>query len=102
MKPTQPLWRYRMAVASRSLLACAGGYALASVSTAALTLALVGTLPRVDAVMTATLLSWLVYACAIAWAFYARTAWRAWQGVLLPALLLAAGIYGPHWLGASL
>ena len=101
MKPTQPLWRYRLAVTSRTLVAGAGGYALAAVSTAALTLALAGPLPRVEAVMTATLLSWLVYACAIGWAFYARTAWRAWLGVLLPALLLAAGVYGPQWLGAS-
>ncbi|WP_370681656.1 DUF3649 domain-containing protein [Comamonas sp. GB3 AK4-5] len=101
MKATQPLWRYRLAVTSRALVAGAGGYALAAASAAVLTLTLAGSLSRVEAVMTATLLSWLVYACAIAWAFYARTTWRAGLGVLLPALALAAGAYGWQWLGAS-
>lgn len=100
MKVTQPLWRYRLAVTSRTLLAGLGGYALAAASTAALSRALSGPLPRVEAAMTATLLSWLVYACAIGWAFYARTTWWAWLGVLLPTLVLAAGVYGPHWLGS--
>lgn len=86
MKPSQPLSRYRWAVASRAFAAGLGGYALSAAFTAALALALLPMLPRVDAVMLATLLSWLVYACAIGWAFYARNAWRAWVGLLLPAL----------------
>jgi len=99
MRPTQPRWRYRLAVTSRALLAGLGGYALAAASTAALSLTLSGPLPRAEAVMAATLLSWLVYATAIGWAFYARTAWRAWLGVLLPTLVIAGGTYGPQWLG---
>ena len=35
MRPTQPLWRYRLAVASRTLAAVAGGYALTAAFTAA-------------------------------------------------------------------
>ena len=35
-------------------------------------------MPRVDAVLTATMLAWLVYAAAVAWVFYARTSWGAW------------------------
>ncbi|AVS70032.1 DUF3649 domain-containing protein, partial [Paracidovorax avenae] len=35
MKPTRPLWKYRLAIASRALAATAGGYALAAAATAA-------------------------------------------------------------------
>lgn len=97
MKATLPLMRYRLAVASRTLAAGLGGYALAAASTSALSLLLHPLLERVEAVMTATLLSWIVYALAIGWTFYARTAWLAWAGVLLPALTLGAALYGPAW-----
>ena len=39
---------------------------------------------QVDAVLTATMLAWLVYAAAVAWVFYARTSWGAWLGMLAP------------------
>ena len=49
-------------------------------------------MPRVEAVLTATMLSWVVYAIAAGWAFYARTAWGAWGGTLLPAMVLGASL----------
>jgi len=101
MKASAPLSYYQLAVASRSLAAALGGYALAAVSTAALSLLLSSLMSRVEAVMTATLLSWVVYAMAIGWTFYARTAWLAWAGVLLPALFLGAVIYGTSWWGVQ-
>ncbi|WEE79645.1 DUF3649 domain-containing protein [Comamonas testosteroni] len=101
MKATSPLTHYRLAVASRSLAAVLGGYVLASVSTAALSLLLSSLMSRVEAVMTATLLSWVIYAIAIAWTFYARTAWLAWAGVLLPALALGTALYGSLGLGVE-
>ncbi len=101
MKPTHPLWRYRLAITSRSLAATAGGYALAAAATAAAATALALAMPRVEAVLTATMLSWLVYAGAAGWAFYARTAWSAWAGVLVPALVLGACVLGPRWWGGA-
>lgn len=101
MKATSPLTHYRLAVASRSLAAVLGGYVLAAVSTAALGLLLSSLMSRVEAVMTATLLSWVIYAIAIAWTFYARTAWLAWAGVLLPALALGTALYGSLGLGVE-
>ncbi|MEG0447336.1 MAG: DUF3649 domain-containing protein [Comamonas sp.] len=101
MKATYPLTPYRLAVASRTVAATLGGYALAATSTAALSLLLHPPLERVEAVMTATLLSWIIYAMAIGWTFFARTAWLAWAGVLLPALALGAVVYGPSWWGVS-
>lgn len=90
MRVTHPLWRYRLNVASRTLAATAGGYALAAAAAAALSLVLAPALAQVDAVLTATMLAWFVYAGAAGWAFYARSAWTAWAGTLLPALALGA------------
>lgn len=81
-------WLYRLGVASRAVAGIAGGYGLAAIVTAWLSLALPG--PRAEAVTTATLLSFAIYAGAVMWVFAARTAWRAWAGLAVPAL--AAGL----------
>ena len=47
------------------------------------------------AVITANLLSFLIYTVAVLWAFATRSAARAWVGILMPALVLAA----LAWLG---
>ena len=101
MRVTHPLWRYRLNVASRTLAATAGGYALAAAAAAALSLVLAPALARVDAVLTATMLAWLVYAAAVAWVFYARTSWGAWLGLLAPAAVMGAMAMAPRWLGAA-
>lgn len=101
MKATQPLWRYRLAVASRTLAAAVGGYALAAAFTAAAAHALAQAMPRVEAVLTATMLAWLVYAAGVAWVFFARSAWQAWCGMLLPALALGLAAQLPQWLAGA-
>ncbi len=75
-------------VASRTLAAVFGGYALAACATTALALWLPAA--PATAVITANLLSFLIYTLAVLWAFATRSAVRAWVGVLAPALLLAA------------
>lgn len=100
MRATAPAWRYRLAIASRTLAAAVGGYAFAAGFAAALTLGLALTMPRAEAVLTATMLAWLAYTLAALWAFYARTAWGAWGGTLLPALALGACALAPGWLKA--
>lgn len=101
MKATSPLWQYRLAVTARVLAAAGGGYALAAAFAAAGALGLALWVPRVEAVMMATLLSWLVYAAAAAWVFYARTWWGAWLGVAVPALVLGGAAMAPRWLGSA-
>lgn len=98
MKAARVDWRYRLAITSRAVAAIGGGYALAAGSTAALSLALAQWMPRVEAVLTATMLAWLAYAMAAGWAFYARTAWGAWGGTLLPALAMGACAMAPQWM----
>jgi len=87
--------RYRLAVTSRAAAAIGGGYVLASAAAACLAVWL--PLARVDAVVAAQMLSFVVYACAALWVFATRNAWRAWAGVALPALVLAA----LFWLGRA-
>ncbi|MBY4947439.1 DUF3649 domain-containing protein [Cupriavidus respiraculi] len=84
--PSSSLLRYRLAVASRAVAAIGGGYVLAAAATTVLSLVL--PLSRSEAVVTATLLSFLVYAGAVIWVFAARSAWRAWIGIALPATAL--------------
>ncbi|MFY4729327.1 DUF3649 domain-containing protein [Nitrospira sp. BLG_2] len=85
-KRSQPLpWKQ---VTSRVGAAALGGYALAYAFTACLTLLL--PLPKTEAILTAAMLSFLLYAGAIIWAFAAATPWRAWIGLLVPAGVFAA------------
>lgn len=95
-----PGWRWRAGVASRALAAIAGGYLLAAL--AATALAVWPPLHRAEAVITATLASFIVYLCAVLWVFAARTALKAWLGIAIPAAMLASALAaaGPlHRLG---
>ena len=85
---------YRWSVAARIAAAVVGGYAFTSLLTIAASLLL----PRfginqAQTLFWATMASFLVYAIAIMAVFHARTAMRAWIGVLLfsaaPALVVA-------------
>ncbi|SAI60860.1 membrane protein [Bordetella trematum] len=87
--------RYRFAVASRALAAIGGGYALASAAAACLAVWL--PMSRVDAVVTAQMLAFVVYACGVIWVFATYSAWRAWGGIMVPTALLAL----LYWMGAK-
>lgn len=78
--------RYRLGIASRSLAAIVGGYACAATFAAALAVAL--PLPRSEAVLWGTMPAFLVWSMAAIWAFAARSANRAWIGILLPTAVL--------------
>ncbi|WP_219212109.1 DUF3649 domain-containing protein [Variovorax boronicumulans] len=82
----------RWGVLSRCLAAAVGGYALATTLSTAI-VALVesgfGAMARVDAVLVAMQLSFVVYTGAVMWAFAARSARSAWLGLALPTLLSA-------------
>ena len=80
---------------SRLLAALLGGYAVSALLAAVLALHL--PMERSEAVLVGTMLSFLVYALAVMWAFAARHALRAWTGLLVPALLLAAVLAAPGW-----
>lgn len=79
---------YRLAVASRAVAAIVGGYVLTALATFALAIFL--PMSKAEASMTATLLSFLIYTCAVLWVFATRTAWRAWAGMVAPAVVLGA------------
>lgn len=81
---------YRLSVASRAIAAIAGGYGIAALSAAVFALCLPAAfgMARSEAAMTGTLASFLVFALAVLWAFAARTAWRAWSGLVIAAVPL--------------
>ncbi|MCQ9426383.1 DUF3649 domain-containing protein [Pseudomonas sp. LJDD11] len=87
---------YRLAVASRFIVATFGGYLLASLSSICLTLWL--PLPRAEAVLAGMMLSFLAYLGAFIWCFSCRSAWHAWVGTLLPCALLGAAWAATRWL----
>jgi hypothetical protein len=78
----------RWALTSRVLAAVVGGYLFTSLVTLAvsLLLPLLG-VPRAQGVLAATMGSFLVYAAVILAVFHARSAWRAWRGLLLASVL---------------
>src|SRR3546814_20708676 len=80
---------YRLEVASRALAAICGGYALTATASGLLALTL--PMQRADAVLTATLLSFTLYACAALWAFAAGSALRPWLGLGVPLVFCTLG-----------
>lgn len=78
----------RAAVASRVAAAVLGGYAFATALGVFLSRTL--PLPRADAVLAMTLASFAIYTAAVIFVFAARTATRAWLGLAVPTLVLAA------------
>jgi hypothetical protein len=81
---------YRLEVASRSLAAVIGGFALASASAWMIAAGLLqsGLQPRGVAIGSGTLVSWIFWTCGAMWAFYAPTQLRAWSWLLIPAAVL--------------
>lgn len=79
--------RGRWSAAFRVVAAVVGGYTLTSLVTLTLSLALpwLG-VNRAEAVLAATIVSFLVYVAIIMGVFHARTAWRAWAGLGLGAI----------------
>ncbi len=80
-----------LSMLSRVFAALLGVYGLTYAFTAFFSLAL--PLVRTEAVLTASLLSFLVYPAAVIGVFAARSALRAWLWTLGPATALAVGTW---------
>ncbi|EHL97728.1 hypothetical protein HMPREF9946_03978 [Acetobacteraceae bacterium AT-5844] len=83
--------RRRAGILFRVVAAIGGGYAVAALFTSLLSLSL--PMPRAEAVMTATMASFAIYAGVIVWVFAASSALRAWAGMAVTALLLAGALF---------
>jgi hypothetical protein len=80
-----------LSIASRALAALFGAYALASSFTAFFSLAL--PLHPGEAVLTASLLGFIVHVAAAIFVLGSQSAARAWAWLLGSSLLFAAGAY---------
>ncbi|HNP30006.1 MAG TPA: DUF3649 domain-containing protein [Nitrospirales bacterium] len=67
---------------SRVAAGVLGGYTLAYVCTAFMSIVL--PLAKSEAVLTASMMSFVIYTGAILWTFTAATPLRAWSGLLIP------------------
>ncbi|WP_326535204.1 DUF3649 domain-containing protein [Pseudorhodoferax sp.] len=78
-------------IASRVLAAALGGYALSALAMADLALLLprVGGATPAEAVLLASLCSFVLYTGVALWVFATRSAGRAWAGIALAGLALA-------------
>lgn len=89
---------YRWAITSRALAAVLGGYAVSALFCAAAGLSLLHTgTSRLDAVMTATMLAFVVHALSAIWSFRARSASRVWVGIGIAAALLGGLAFTLGW-----
>lgn len=77
--PKGPTLRQRLDVAARAVAAILVGYLVAALSTAVLARLLPGG-PE-EATITATLLSFAVYAAVAVWCFADPKTWRVWLGL---------------------
>lgn len=81
--------RQRWSVASRSIAGTLGAYGVASLATVALSLGLASCgMARSEAVIAATLASFIIFAVIAMTVFHASTPARAWRGLSLAALPL--------------
>ena len=87
--------RYRLAVASRLVAALAGGYGVAALAAIAGAWAL--PTDRVDAVVAGTVAAMLVLPVAAMGCFWARSATRAWAGILVFAAAFGAIAAAGGW-----
>jgi hypothetical protein len=92
---------YRWQVASRTLAAVIGAFALASAVSIllAMLLARSGLAARGPAVHGATLLGFVWWGGAVMWAFHTRSVVRVWLNMLLPAALCGALAWAIGWGG---
>ncbi|MCB5185766.1 DUF3649 domain-containing protein [Methylobacillus gramineus] len=79
--------RYRWMVASRILAAVVVGYALASAIS--ILLALIWPIPKAEAVLASTMLSFAIYAAVVLWVFATKSVLRAWIGLLIPLAIIS-------------
>lgn len=86
MKHLSVATRYRCGVAARTVAAVGGGYLLTAIASSLLATLL--PMPRADATIIATMLSFAIYACAVIWVFASRSVLRAWTGMLILVALL--------------
>ncbi|OBV40038.1 hypothetical protein [Janthinobacterium psychrotolerans] len=86
---------YRWRIASRVLAAALGGYGLSALLSSALALLLprISSASRADAVLVASLLSFVVYTVVVLWVFHARSARRAWVALALWAFVCTLVIW---------
>ena len=80
-----------LGVLSRSMAAIVGGYVLSNLLATLTSYLLL--MPTVDSVLLSLQLSFLFYSIVIIWVFSAKTAGKAWLGLLIACAISAVCLY---------
>ncbi len=83
--------RHRIDVTARVIAAIFAGYAISYLFTGALPLWL--PIARPEAILWASLASFVIYTCIALYAFGVRSAWTLWRNLTLVILLLLAAVW---------
>jgi hypothetical protein len=82
---------YRWKITLRVLLAIMGGYVLTNLASILISFLL--PLPKSDAVMTALLLSFIIYTCVVIWVFSLRSLHTAFWGLFLTSAIIGTLVF---------
>lgn len=83
--------RHRIDVTARVIAAIFGGYAISYLSAGALSRWL--PIARTEAILWASLASFVIYTCIVLYAFGAHSAWTLWRNLTFVILLLLAAVW---------
>lgn len=80
-----------LSVLSRVIAGIVGGYILANCLS--ILLAYMLPIPKADGVLLGIQVSFTIYTAAVMWVFAAKTAFKAWLGLLVPGVASAVILY---------
>lgn len=85
--------RYRLMIFLRFVLAIFGGYYLAAISATVLGMSFSSEPLKANAVLSATMLAFVLYCAVFIWVFMVSSTLKAWLGVIVPSLVMTV-LYG--------
>lgn len=87
------LIQYRLMIFFRFILAIFGGYALSAVSAMLIAVIFPETV-KANAVMSATMLAFIVHCTVFIWVFMVQSTLKAWLGVIIPTVIFYMAYLG--------
>lgn len=85
--------RYRLMIFLRFVLAIFGGYYLAAISATVLGMSFSSEPLKANAVLSATMLAFVLYCAVFIWVFMVSSTLKAWLGVIVPSFVMTV-LYG--------
>ncbi len=84
---TETVLRYRWMVFARFVLAILGGYYLSAIVAMCLAILFNSEPYQAYAVLSATMLAFVIHCAAFIWVFMVNSTLKAWLGIIIPSLI---------------